>query len=60
MSETDSGGDEKIAAGECPEHGVVVGDAVEWKFPNPAECGICGSDLKIAGMATESELQEYA
>jgi len=60
-SEQDGHDDEKkIAAGECPKHGVVAGDCVEWNFPNPAECSLCGSELDVAGMATESELMEHA
>lgn len=51
---------ERLPAGDCPECGVVAGDAVEWNFPNPAECSICGSELEVAGMATEEELGEYA
>ena len=57
QSENESG---KIAAGECPNHGVVTGNSVEWRFPNPAECEICGAKLEIAGVATEAEIQEYA
>ena len=51
---------EKIAAGECPNHGVVAGDAVNFNFPNPATCDLCGEELKVAGLATSEELARYA
>lgn len=65
MSEHTSGQDggevfqeEKIPAGDCPNHGIVAGDAVAFNFPNPAECTICGEELKVAGLATNDELAE--
>lgn len=40
-----------VMVGECPEHGLVAGDAIEGKFPNTVSCVGCGSELSkcIAG-----------
>jgi len=51
---------EKIPAGVCKNCGVVADELVIWNFPNPATCGKCGRELEIAGMATSTELEEYA
>jgi len=56
MNEIES---EKVPFGKCPEHGVITHDAVLWNFPAPPECVYCGNELEVAGMAEESEVEEY-
>lgn len=53
-----SGSEQKLPAGICPEHGTIAGDAVQFNFPNPASCSICGSELERAALATEAEIAE--
>lgn len=50
----------KIPAGECPEHGLVFGNSVQFNFPNPATCDRdgCGKELEVAALATGEEIEK--
>jgi hypothetical protein len=52
---------DKKPAGKCPEHGVVTGDDVEFRFPVGARCSVdgCGLELEVAGLATPSEIAAF-
>ena len=47
MSDQSSDTTERIAVGQCKTCGYVVGDDVDFRFPQPARCS-CGSDLMSA------------
>lgn len=51
---------DRVPVGECPNHGYIFGDDVEWAFPNPAKCNDCGRDLYSAKLADESEVMALA
>jgi len=48
----------KIPVGICREHGVIAGNAVNFNFPNPATCGLCGAELERAALAKSDEINE--
>lgn len=50
----------RVPVGECPNHGYIYGDDVDWDFPNPAQCADCGRDLYTAKLAPESEVKALA
>lgn len=56
---TDSSDEESVTTtqvGECDEHGFVTGDDVEFNFPQPARCGICGERLERCTVADEARV----
>jgi hypothetical protein len=46
----------RLPAGLCQTDGAVAGDCVEWNFPEPATCALCGAELEAAQMATSEEI----
>lgn len=52
-------GNERMAVGNCPEHGAIAGDALDFRFPNPSVCEMCGSEVEKTVIADESEVAQY-
>lgn len=52
--------DKTVAVGQCPGCGIVTGDEVDFRFPRVSLCNNCGSALKSATIADESEVKELA
>lgn len=46
--------------GKCPEDGVIMGSEIDYRFPNPCACDLCGDELEKVVIATEEEIQSYA
>lgn len=49
-----------VAVGRCPEHGYVHGEDVDYRFPMPAECAICGRELDRTTVADRREVEALA
>lgn len=49
---------ERVPVGRCPEHGLVSGDDVDFRFPNVPECNLCGSELTRATIADKEIIAE--
>lgn len=49
---------DKVDAGKCENCGIVSGDDVNWNFPLPATCDICGLELVTAGVVSKEKLEE--
>jgi hypothetical protein len=50
--------EETVPVGECPVHGYVVGDDIEYAAPNPSYCN-CGEKLERVTVATRNEVESH-
>lgn len=37
--------DDQVPVGKCPNCGYVTGDDLDYQFPNPSECLLCGAEM---------------
>jgi hypothetical protein len=49
----------QVAVGDCPKHGYVSGNEVEFNFPNKAKC-FCGRELERCTVADIEEVSALA
>lgn len=47
------------AVGRCPNCGIVTGDELDYRFPNPCECNRCGSQLEKTMIASAEVIAEH-
>jgi len=43
--------------GKCPEHGVVVRNDLNYNFPCPPTCNVCGAELDKVVFADTAEVE---
>lgn len=48
----------RVPVGKCPTHGYVTGDDVHYRFPCPAKCEKCGSELTQTTVADAERVAE--
>ena len=53
MSDTDNNDTARVTVGQCKDCGYVIGDDVDFRFPQPARCS-CGLDL-ISATVSDAE-----
>jgi len=51
--------DTLIPIGECPTHGYVAGENVQFNFPAPATCEKCGQRLTECTVASVQTVREH-
>jgi len=50
--------DDMISVGKCPECGIVADACVQFRFPCPATCSRCGSELDEAQLVSADQIAE--
>jgi len=53
-------GTEQIPVAKCPNCGYVYGDDLDYHFPNPSECQICGEETENTTVADEETVRSLA
>lgn len=50
---------ETIAVGKCLDHGVVFDDDLDYNFPAPSGCTVCGEQVEETMMESRSLVEQY-
>lgn len=53
MTEGDSSGSNMVAVARCSNCGYIYGDDLDYRFPNPSQCEICGEETETTTLAAE-------
>lgn len=44
---------EDTKIGECESCGIITDDDINFNFPNPAQCNLCGKELSRASITSK-------
>ena len=48
----------RVQVGKCPTCGIVTGDEIDYRFPNPCECTNCGDQLEKTKFVRKERLEQ--
>lgn len=57
VEQSASGAGQTISVGKCPNCGYVCGDDLDYRFPNPSECRVCGEETEKTTVTSEETVR---